>query len=167
MNKYSNYVKEKLISIIKEMAEAPEAFVKNPGKNFARNRKLSFETMMKLLLSIDGNNIYKELLDYFNYDIDTASASAFVQQRAKILPKAYEYLFKTFTNSFQNYKTFKGYRLLATDGSKLNIAHNPNDFDTYIKCGDSKEFNVLHLNALFDIYNKVYIDACIQPLRKY
>lgn len=166
MNKYSNYVKEKLISIIKEMAEAPEAFVKNPGKDFARNRKLSFETMIKLLLSMGGNNIYKELLDYFNYDIDTASASAFVQQRAKILPKASEYLFKTFTNSFQNYKTFKGYRLLAADGSKLNIAHNPNDFDTYIKCGDAKGFNVLHLNALFDIYNKVYIDACIQPLRK-
>lgn len=89
MNKYSNYVKEKLISIIKEIAKAPEAFVENPGKDFVRNRKLSFETMMKLLLSMGGNNIYKELLDYFNYDIDIdiATASAFVQQRAKYYRK--------------------------------------------------------------------------------
>lgn len=87
MNKYSNYVKEKLISIIKEIAKAPEAFVKNPGKDFVINRKLSFETMMKLLLSMGGNNIYKELLDYFNYDIDIATASAFVQQRAKYYRK--------------------------------------------------------------------------------
>lgn len=166
MTKYCNYVKEKLNSIIKEMSKSPESFVKNPNKDFIRNRKLSFETVMKLLLSMGGNNIYKELLDYFKYDIDTATASAFVQQRAKILPKASEYLFKTFTNSFQNYKTFNGYRLLAADGSKLNIAHNPNDSDTYLKCGDARGFNILHLNALFDICNKVYTDAYIQPIRK-
>lgn len=166
MTKYCNHVKEKLMDIIKEMGKTPESFVKNPNKDFIRNRKLSFETVMKLLLSMGGNNIYKELLDYFKYDVDTATASAFVQQRAKILPKASEYLFKTFTNSFQNYKTFNGYRLLAVDGSNLNIAHNPKDSDTYIKCGDAKGFNVLHLNALFDICNKVYTDAYIQPVRK-
>ena len=166
MANYCDHVKEKLNSIIKEMGKTPNSFVKNPDKDFIRNRKLSFETVMKLLLSMGGNNIYKELLDYFKYDIDTATASAFVQQRAKILPEASEYLFKTFTNSFQNYKTFNGYRLLAADGSKLNIAHNPKDSDTYIKCGDAKGFNVLHLNALFDIYNKVYTDAYMQPVRE-
>ena len=166
MTNYCDHVKEKLNSIIKEMGKAPESFVKNPDKDFIRNRKLSFETVMKLLLSMGGNNIYKELLDYFKYDINTATASAFVQQREKILPKASEYLFKAFTNSFQNYKTFNGYRLLAADGSKLNIAHNPNDSDTYIKCGEAKGFNVLHLNALFDICSKVYTDAYIQPIRE-
>lgn len=166
MNKYCDQVKEKLNSIIKEMGTTPESFVKNPGKDFIRNRKLSFETVMKLLLSMGGSNIYKELLDYFKYDIDTASASAFVQQRAKILPEASEHLFKTFTNSFQNYKKFNGYRLLAADGSNINIAHNPIDSDTYIKCGNATGFNVLHLNALFDLCNKVYTDACIQPIRQ-
>jgi len=114
-----------------------------------------------------GNSIYKELLEYFKYDVETATSSAFVQQRGKILPSALEYLFKAFTNSFDNYKTFNGYRLLAADGSKLNIAHNPRDADTYIKCQDNvKGFNVIHLNALFDLCNKVYTDACIQPIRK-
>lgn len=167
MVKYCDHIKEKLNSIIKEMSESPEHFVRNPGKDFTRNRKLSFKNVIKLLLSMGGSGIYKELLDYFKYDVDTASASAFVQQREIITSEALEYLFKTFTNSFDNYKTFSGYRLLATDGSKLNIAHNPIDEDTYIKCQDNaRGFNVLHVNALFDLFNKVYTDAYIQPTRK-
>jgi Transposase DDE domain len=167
MTKYSKFVKYKLTSIIKEMGETPETFVKNPNKDFTRNRKLTFEYVINLLLSMGGNSIYKELLEYFKYDVETATSSAFVQQRSKILPSALEYLFKSFTNSFDNYKTFNGYRLLAADGSKLNIAHNPEDADTYIKCQDNaKGFNMIHLNALFDLCNKVYTDACIQPIRK-
>ena len=167
MINYSKIVKYKLTSIIKEMGESPELFVKNPKKDFTRNRKLTFEYVINLLLSMGGNSIYKELLEYFKYDVKTATSSAFVQQRGKILPSALEYLFKTFTNSFDNYKTFNGYRLLAADGSKLNISHNPEDADTYTKCQDNaKGFNLIHLNALFDLCNKVYTDACIQPIRK-
>lgn len=167
MTKYSKIVKFKLTAIIKEMEKSPETFVKNPNKDFTRNRKLTFEYVINLLLSMGGNSIYKELLEYFKYDVETATSSAFVQQRGKILPSALEYLFKAFTCSFDNYKTFNGYRMLAADGSKLNIAHNPEDADTYIKCKDNvKGFNVMHLNALFDLCNKVYVDACIQPIRK-
>lgn len=166
MNNYSKFVKDKLISIIKEMGEAPETFVRNPGKDFTRNRKLSFENIVTLMLSMGGSSIYRELLEHFKYDITTATASAFVQQRDKILPSALQYLLKKFTYSFDNYKTFKGYRLLAADGSKLNIAHNPKDSQTYIKCqSNARGFNVLHLNALFDLCNKVYIDAHIQSIR--
>lgn len=63
-----------------------------------------------------GNNIYKELLEYFKCDVATATSSAFIQQRGKILPSALEDLFKAFTNSFNYYKTFNGHRLLAADG---------------------------------------------------
>lgn len=167
MRNYPNCVKDTLISIIKKMNESPEDFVKNPGKDFTRNRKLTFEYVINLLLSMGGNNLYKELLEYFKYDAETASSSAFVQQRAKILPSALEFLFKNFTSSYENHKTFKGYRLLAVDGSKLNIAHNPNDPDTYIKCtADARGYNMLNLNALYDLSNKLYVDACIQPIRK-
>ncbi|MDR3593452.1 IS4 family transposase [Clostridium sp.] len=166
MIEYSKIIKYKLTSIIKEMRESPELFVKNPGKDFTRNRKLTFEYVINLLLSMGGNSIYKELLEYFKYDVKTATSSAFVQQRGKILPSALEYLFKAFINSFDNYKTFNGYRLLAADGSKLNIFHNPEDADTYTKYQDNaKGFNLIHLNVLFDLCNKVYTDACIQPIR--
>jgi hypothetical protein len=80
MTKYSKFVKDKLTSIIKEMGESPGPFVKNSSKGFTRNRKLTFEYVINLLLSMGGNNIYKELLEYFKYDIETATSSAFVQQ---------------------------------------------------------------------------------------
>lgn len=57
LNENVPYTEEMLATILsrqinKEMGKAPESFVKNPDKDFIRNRKLSFETVMKLLLSM-------------------------------------------------------------------------------------------------------------------
>ena len=35
----------------------------------------------------------KELLDFFDFNKNTPSVSAFTQQRSKVLPEAFEYLF--------------------------------------------------------------------------
>jgi hypothetical protein len=164
---YPRYVKDKLIEIINKMAAEPKLFVKNPNADFIRKRKLSFETVMKLMLSMGGNSLTNELMEYFYYDVNMASSSAFIQQRDKILPVAFEFLFKEFTHSFKDLKTYEGYKLLAVDGSDLNIHHNPNDADTYFQSTPtSKGFNQLHLNAMYDLCNKLYVDICIQPGRK-
>jgi hypothetical protein len=164
---YPSYVKIKLSAIINEIAASPEPFLKNPGRDFTRNRKITFESVIKMLLSMGGNSIYKELLEYFGFNSNIASTSAFVQQRNKILPSAFEFLFNKFTNSFECYKTYNGYRLFAVDGSDLNIAHNPNDPDTYFQSApDIKGFNLLHLNAMYDLCNRLYVDACVQPGKK-
>src|SRR5450830_158855 len=92
MADYSRFVKEKLTGIINKMATEPESFVKNPNVDFTRNRKLSFETVMRLMLSMGGNSLTNELMEYFHYDVDMASSSAFIQQRNKLLPYAFEFL---------------------------------------------------------------------------
>ncbi|MBU3804500.1 MAG: hypothetical protein H9872_07070 [Candidatus Cellulosilyticum pullistercoris] len=79
--------------------------------------------MFGLLLNMNGNSIYKELLDYCGYTPNIATSSTFVQQRDKILPFAFEFLFHEFNESFKQHKTYKGYRLLAVDGSDLNISN--------------------------------------------
>ena len=84
MAKYSTQIKQKLIHTIKEMSRHPKDFVQNPKKDFTRHRKLSFECMMNFILAMNGNSLYTELMSYFNYDIKTASTSAFIQQRSKI-----------------------------------------------------------------------------------
>lgn len=84
MTTISTQIKMKLTPIIKQMNQFLDDFMKNLGKDFSQNRKLSFETVMTLLLSMNDNNPSKELLEYFNYDMKTPSSSAFVQQRAKI-----------------------------------------------------------------------------------
>lgn len=67
-------------------------------------------------------------------------------------------------------KKYKGYRLLAVDGSDINVAYDETA-DTYIKPAikvkqdgtSGKGFNQYHLNALYDLLNHVYLDATITP----
>jgi hypothetical protein len=166
MNEYPNVIKETLSSLIREVSESPSLFVKNPGKDFTRNRKLPFETMVQLLVSMGGGSVYKELLESQGYDINTATTAAFVQQRDKILPCVFEFLLHEFTQSYTDVRTYRGYRLLATDGSDLHIATNPHDPDTFHQNNpDEKGYNFLHLNAMYDLCSRLYVDSLIQPSR--
>ena len=45
-----------------------------------------------------GATMSKELLDFFDFNKNTPSVSAFTQQRSKVLP-GFEYLFKSFTDA--------------------------------------------------------------------
>ena len=167
MNKYPNQVKEKLTSLIHEMSKTKTLYVANPDKDFTRKRKLDFETLLKMLVSMGGQSIYKELLETFDYDLDVCTSSAFVQQRQKILPCAFEDLMHNFTDSFIGNKSYRGYRLLAADGSDLNIAPNPKHKETYFSSKtNSKSYALMHLNAIYDLCNRLYVDAIIQTRRK-
>lgn len=166
MKKHHDVVRDTLLNCIAEMDSCRELYAKNPMRDFTRKRKLSFQTLITLLLYMGGNSITKELFEYFNFDVDTISSSAFVQQREKLLPCALEYLFHEFTSAFTHKKTYKGYRLLAIDGSSISIPHNPNNVDSYFKQGESKGYNLLHLNAMYDLCNQIYTDALVQPRRK-
>jgi len=166
MNEYANSLKTTLTSLIREMSAAPAPYVKNPEKDFTRKKKLPFETVMQLLISMGGNSLYKELLESQGYDVNTATTSAFVQQRHKILPSAMEFLFHKFTQSHTDIKNYRGYRLLAIDGSDLHIATDPTDADTYFQSQpNTKGYNLLHLNAAYDLCNRLYVDAIVQPRR--
>ncbi|MCM1233628.1 MAG: transposase [Ruminococcus flavefaciens] len=118
------------------------------------------------MLTMEGKSLKDELLEYFDFNSYTPSDSAFNQRRAQILPEAFEFLFQEFTNSFSSNATYKGYRLIACDGSDLCIAHNPEDETTYFQpLPGCKGFNQLHLNAFYDLCNRRYTDAVIQPAR--
>jgi len=166
LNPYAHTLKQKLTSLIREMSAAPAPYVINPETDFTRKKKLPFETVMQLLISMGGNSIYKELLESQGYDVNTATTSAFVQQRNKILPSAVEFLFHQFTASYTDIKNYRGYRLLAVDGSDLHIPTDSSDTDTYFQSRpDTKGYNLLHLNAAYDLCNRLYVDARVQPRR--
>jgi hypothetical protein len=52
INKAYNRVKEKLMSLICDMSLSPAPRVKNPDKDFTRNRKLSFNIVVKLSILV-------------------------------------------------------------------------------------------------------------------
>lgn len=167
MNEYVDLIKGKLDTVLTEMHESSWLFVNDPGKDFTRKRKLDFKDMLSILLSMGGNSLKLELMKYFSYDTETATCSAFVQQREKILPEALELLFHRFTSVAINPNYYDGYRMLAVDGSDLCIAHNPNDAENYFLAKENaKGYNLLHLNAMYDLCSRVYVDTIVQPGRK-
>lgn len=167
MNEYADSIKEKLNIVLNEICEHSRIYINNPDKNFTRKRKLDFKEMLNILLSMGGNSLKIELMKYFSYDVQAATSSAFVQQRSKILPKALEVLFRKFTSIAVDPTYYKGYRMFAVDGSDLCIAHNPNDTQNHFPPTDkAKGYNLLHLNAMYDLCSRVYVDAIVQPGRK-
>jgi len=167
MNSYPNRIKKKLLSIIREMSKTPALFVKSPGKDFTRDRKLPFEAVMHTLISMGGNSLYAELLETRGYNADIATTSAFSQQRDKLLPYAFDFLLHEFTHSYPGSKKYKGYRLLAVDGSDLLVPTNPDDIETYITTNpNGKGHNRMYLNALYDLLNRLYVDSIVYPIRQ-
>ena len=54
-------------------------------------------------------------------------------------------------------------RILAVDGSDVQIATNPGDSTSYHPGSNGqKPYNLLHLNALYDLEHHIYTDAVIQ-----
>lgn len=164
--KYSKHLKKNLFSIIDDMSKKPGLFVKNPNVDFTRKRKLDFKTFMHLSLSMESGSIRRELLKYFKFNQNVVTPSAYVQQRSKLLPEAFDYLFHEFVKTVAADKTLKGYRLLACDGSNISLPPNPNDPDNYIKKPNERAYGRCHLNAMYDIENRIYVDVLIQTCRQ-
>lgn len=93
---FAAQVKNSLLHIISSMVSHPEDFFMHPRTDFSRNRKLDFSTLLQLIISMEAGTVRDELLKFFSYDKDTASNSAFFQQRAKLTDNALPYLFHAF-----------------------------------------------------------------------
>jgi len=159
-------VKNCLLQCIRELSKNAWLFLTSPEKDFTRHRKLSFETMVETLLCMEGGSLTNELMKRFGCRADLVSASAFVQQRSKILPEAFETIFRLFVDESDNSRLYKGYRLLAVDGSDIQIPTNPQDKDSYFPGSNGQRpYNLLHLNAMYDLMQRTYVDAIVQKRR--
>lgn len=79
-------LKKNLLSIISDMQSASHLFVKQPGKDFSRKRKVSFSDSIRFLLSMNGNTIRREWMEFWDFQPDMASIPAFSHQRQKLSP---------------------------------------------------------------------------------
>lgn len=166
--KYSNVVKAMLFTSIHELAANPEHYVLHPGKDFSRNRKLGFQRLLLMLLTMEGDCIKEELYRYFGRSTDTPSKAAFYKQRKKVKEDAFRSLLVSFTQKYQK-KLLKGkYSLVACDGSAADIFRNPDDSDTFFEPNgkSTRGFNQIHINAFFSVLDKKITDLLIQPARK-
>ncbi|MBO5342049.1 MAG: IS4 family transposase [Lachnospiraceae bacterium] len=161
VNSTPNVLKENLDSAIQEVvSDFKENYhINNHNPDFSRKRVLTMGTVINLLLSMQGGSLKKEL-----YDAGVpVSASAFVQQRDKIPWTVMEEVFESFNSKCKDTKTYKGYRVLAIDGTTINMARNPKSDSFVINNSTPKGYNQLHVNPLYDVLNKTYQYCVIQP----
>jgi len=131
-----------------------------------RSKKLSFIDDMKLIISMEPSSIKEEMFDYFGLDIDTVSTPGFVESRVKIKDIAFKYLLDYMNSAYPCNKTYKGYRLLAVDGSDIAMSSANDDYEnTNPGNGNGKPACMVHLNALYDVLNNRYLDGIIQNLK--
>ena len=130
-----------------------------------KERKLDFRKDMKILLSCGAASMKKELYEYFDYDAETVSLPGFIRSRSKIKEEAFKELMDVMNKAYPCNKKYKGYRLLAVDGSDLAIEKDEND-KVSLNRNQKDSYSIYHLNCLYDILNHRYLDNIIQPLRK-
>lgn len=151
-----------LESCISQLSSNSSSYVVQPDKDFTRSRKCSFQQMVSAILNMGGQTLSKELI---NQDFPISKAAAFVQNRYKIKAQAFQDLFKNFTQAVLPKTELP---ILAVDGSVIHIPVIPEDTASHFpsKSG-GKAYNLLHLNALFDLESELYCDALVQKRRDF
>lgn len=156
---FLSQLKTVLNNYIDELEQIHFLFSRNPETDFTRKRKLTFKEYIQFMLLMQGKTVSNEILDFFSHSLSAPSKSAFTQQRYKLLPEGWDFLFHSFVNQCRTLSDnlYNSYRLLACDGSDVDISRNPADERTFIHEG-KKGYNAIHINALYDITNKTYCD---------
>ena len=112
---FAKKMRKLLWRIVDDICSERRKYFVSAGKDFTRKGKIKPQDIFKALFVMEDKALSKELLPYFDFDLDAPTTSAFVQARAKIRPEAFEDLFDIFvsktTDSKEKY-LYKGYRLL-------------------------------------------------------
>lgn len=158
-------VKKLLMSQIKTVATNAKSFCIDPERNFSRKRKLTMERVIMGIIGMGSGCLTNELLDLFDNSPEAPTSSAFCQQRCKITVEAFEAVFRSFSKELYD-SLDDELPVLAVDGSKIQIPTNPNDVDSFIPGSNGhRPYNLLHLNALYNLKHQIYQDAVIQKAK--
>ncbi len=100
MSTFPAIVESAMQSIIANMLKFPKDFARNPSTDFTRNNGLlPVSKLIHIITGMRKDTIATGLRKYFGAVPNAIpTASAFVQQRGKLLPKAFEIIFHRFSD---------------------------------------------------------------------
>ena len=153
---------------IRNLAADPTKYACSPGRDFSRNRKLGFKHFLLMFLSMEADSIKEELYRYFGRFTSAPSKAAFYKQRQKLRQDALRSLLLGFNKKCDT-KLWNGrFSLVACDGSAVDIFRNPHDTETFFEPNgkSTRGFNQIHINSLYSILDKKFLDLIVQPARK-
>lgn len=134
-------------------------------ESFTRERKLPFEELVMFFLKGAAKSLTVEINEFFQLFVkgkSSCSKQAVSKARMKLKHEAFISLNEAVTEEYygQDYKTYKGYRLLAADGSMIELPYGEairNEFGTmnhkknWVNCGWSV--------VVYDVLNEMIVDA--------
>lgn len=159
----ADVIKQSFLDAIQIAKNNKDEYVMHPGKDFTRERDLPFEQVVKYVLSLTGNSNTIEFRDFCKENGIDATASAAIQQRNKLKENLFVDILRNSNSLCIDSRTFKGYSILAVDGTDLNISRNPKSKSYIANASAPNGYNQLHISVLYDVLNKTYVDVVIQP----
>ena len=60
-------IKKSLMDEIQNLALQKDKYVRNPGVDYSRSRKITFADAISSMISMEAGSIRSELLEYFSY----------------------------------------------------------------------------------------------------
>jgi hypothetical protein len=147
---------------------------KERAEDFTRKRKLAFPYLITLMLNLLKKKIALEI--HFFYERlqllwpepahKQLSSSAFCQSRQKIKPDFFRDAIHYFNHEFytdneQRVKLWRGRRLLAVDGSRLELPQSDSLLARYGVCFNQHGIQqpVARMSLLYDVLNKMIVDG--------
>ena len=148
---------------------------KKSKKDFIRNRMLPFQILFLYFINFIKGSYQDELDHYFKALLNLDVAISFVTKMALSLArKKMQYsafiefnrhLLEYFYDHFNNIKTWNGFNLLAIDGSTQKLFKYKEIYDHfgYMKPKKGSACVMARISQMFDVLNKITIDAIISP----
>ena len=158
-----------IIEKVNERVNKVEKMKKYKKKNsFTRKRKLGFKNIIVGILTIAKHSLSIEI-DKLISKIDTNgyveySKQAYSKARQNLKPEVFLDLNKTVLKDIYNkeYKTYKGYRVSAIDGSVIALPNTEYMKKKYGVYNENKvEYPAGKMSVRYDVLNKVILDQDI------
>ena len=146
---------------------------KKNEKDFQRNRKIGFFPLVALILRMVRKSTQLELDEFREMFMPEEAAKttytkqSFSEARQKLLPDAFTLLNDELIQAYYedgDFKTYQGFRLLAMDGSVIEL---PNTKETQENYGYTTTYKVGFRIAralsshLYDVENKLVLSTCL------
>lgn len=163
LNSYCEKTRKEFHRIVLDEAANPNN-LKCSNSDFSRNRILSLEDVALLPYQVDDRSINR-CLPYLPRSLSAVSESAISQARQKISSSFYENVFVQFNASLDrtDRSTFKGFRIIAVDGSELRNPPDGKDMSTHGGSKKGGKHHFFHANPAYDVLSHQYVDVIIQP----
>lgn len=135
--------------------------------DFTRKRSLTFVNLASCIINFIRKSLQLELYNFADLiGGSSVTKQAFSKARQKLAPELFQKLNEKLIEEFytdNHFKTFKGLRILAVDGSSIRL---PQTIELYEKYGNDIQNGGVPLartSVLFDVLNQLTLHACLYP----